>query len=82
MRPTVANFDDFAGVRQFGRGIHFYNFILNHQDFVFHRGSREEHIQIIFAFDAFLNNFHVEQTEETGAEAKAKRLRGFRLKRQ
>ena len=49
------------------------------RDLVAHAGSGGDEVEVVFAFEALLNDFHVEQAEESAAEAEAERDGGFRL---
>ncbi len=53
-----------------------------HQHFIGHRRGGEDHVQVILALQAFLDDLHVEQAQETSPEAKTQRLRGLRLEGQ
>jgi hypothetical protein len=43
------------------------------------RGQRGDDVQIVFALQPLLNNFHVQKAQKTAAEAEAKRHRRLRL---
>ena len=43
------------------------------------RGGRSDEVHLEFAFEAFLNDLHVQEAEEAAAEAEAEGLRGFRF---
>lgn len=45
-----------------------------------HGGRSGDEIEVILAFEAFLNDLHVEQAKKPTAKAKAESLGGFRLK--
>ena len=48
-------------------------------DAVHDAGRRRHEIQIILALQSLLNNFEVQESEETAAETEAERERGLRL---
>ena len=51
-------------------------------DFIDNRRQRGDQIQVKLAFQALLNDFHMQHTKETTAETEAQCNGGFRLKRQ
>ena len=48
-------------------------------DFVNDAGGGGYKVEIIFSFKAFLDDFHVQQTEKSAAETESQSRRGFRL---
>src|SRR6185437_2073144 len=59
--------------------IDFNHLTVSFGDFVAHAGRRGDQVKAEFAFQPFLDDLHVEQTEESAAEPEAKRGRTFRF---
>ena len=51
-------------------------------DLINHRGRSGDEIEIVFPFQAFLDDLHVQHAEEAAPKAEAQRLRCFRLEAQ
>src|SRR5688572_31202620 len=70
---------DAAGRRQLRRIVYFQDLSLGGRHTVYDGGSRRDQGQAILPLEPFLDDFHVEETEETAAEPEAEGQRGLRL---
>ena len=70
---------DGSGMGKTGRVIDFQNLTVGGGDLVPHAGRGGDQIDVEFAFEAFLNDFEVEQTKEAAAEAEAEGDGAFRV---
>ena len=62
------NFGNLVDRRQLGRILHVNHFAIAQKDFIYDtRGGRDQ-IHVVFALKSLLDNIHVQQTEEAGAE--------------
>ena len=77
--------DGFLDARDLGQGrqsggvIHIQFRVIREVDLIAHRGRGGDEIQIELAFEALLHDFHVQQAQESAAEAETQRLAGFGL---
>ena len=70
---------DLAGIGPARRVVDFDHACRRFGDLVAHAGSGGDEVEIEFALQALLDDFHVEQAEEAAAEAEAERDGAFRL---
>ena len=68
-----------ACVGELGRALDFHHRAVAHVHVVFHVRHSRDDVHVEFAVEAFLHDFHVQQPEEPGTEAKAQCLGGFRF---
>ena len=62
------NFGNLVDRWQLGRILHVNHFAIAQKDFIYDtRGGRDQ-IHVVFALKSLLDNIHVQQTEEAGAE--------------
>ena len=73
------DFRDSARFGHFRRRIDFRDFAVGRRHAVTHAGRGRDQIEIEFALQTFLNDFHVEQSEKAAAKTEAERGRAFRL---
>ena len=73
------DFCDSSGFRHFRRRINFRNFAVCRRNAVTHAGRGRDQVEIEFAFEAFLNDFHMQKSQKSAAETEAERGRRFRL---
>ncbi len=73
---------DLVHRRQLGRVVHVDDRAIGLQDFIHHRRRGADQVQVVFALQALLHDFHVQHAEEAAAEAEAHRLGAFRLETQ
>src|SRR6185369_6120452 len=59
-----ANLLDSGWIGQFRRILDFYDTAVTHQDLVHHGGGRGDKFHVIFTFEAFLHDVHMQQPEE------------------
>ena len=75
----LANFIDAACIGNFRRVFDHHDFAVGLEHFIHHaRGGRDQ-VLVEFAFQPFLNNFHVQQPQKAAAKTEAKRLADLRL---
>ena len=67
------------GVGQFGGGVDGLDGAVGHDDFIGDGGGGLDDFDFVFAFQAFLDDLHVQQAEEAAAEAEAQGVGGFGL---
>ncbi len=79
VHPRLADLGDGARVGQFGGRVDRDDLTGQRGHFVLHRGRGEEHIQQVLAFNALLDDLHVEESQKARAEAESERLRRLRL---
>ena len=77
----VGLFNRFAllGIGQGGRVVHHQGGPIEHVHQIDHRRRGDDQIQVVFALESFLHNFHVQQAQKATAEAKAHGTAGFGL---
>ena len=68
-----------SGRRKFRGVIHFHHFVGRGGDAVLHAGRGGDQVDIEFALQAFLHDFHVQQAEKSAAKTEAERDGVFRL---
>ncbi len=73
------DFVDFAGIGPARRVVDFDQFAVGFGDLVAHAGRGGDEVEVEFALQALLNDFHVEQAEKAAAEAEAQGDGTFRL---
>ncbi|PRD36405.1 UNVERIFIED_CONTAM: hypothetical protein NCL1_08904 [Trichonephila clavipes] len=78
----LAELLDRARVRQLGRVVDVERLALLGDDLVDHRRRRGQQVEVVFALQALLHDFHVQHAEEAAAEAEAQRVRRLRLEEQ
>ena len=71
---------DSTDFRQFGRVFNFDFLAVFQHDFINHRWRSGNQVHVELAFQTFLNDFQVQQTQESATEAEAQRLGNLRLK--
>ena len=71
---------DGADFRQFGRVFNFDFLAVFQHDFINHRRRGGNQVHVKLAFQTFLHDFQVQQTQEAATEAEAQCLGNFRLK--
>ena len=74
--------DDVAGVRVVGRVVDHFHCAVGQSQAVAHAGGGGDDIQIELPLQSFGDDLHVQQTQETAAEAEAQRGAGLQLKGQ
>ena len=67
----LADGGELGGVGEFGGGVDGDDFSVGHDDFVGNGGGGLDDFDFVFAFEAFLHDFHVQKAEESAAEAEA-----------
>ena len=75
-----SHFGDLAGIGPAGGIVHFDQFAVGLGDFVAHAGRGGDELKAELAFQALLNDFHVEQAEKAAAKAETEGHGAFRLK--
>ena len=75
----LADFGDVVGRRQFAGVVDVDGFPGSGFDFINDRRRGSDEVKVIFAFEAFLHDFHVQHPQETATEAEAECLRSFRF---
>jgi hypothetical protein len=73
---------DHGAVGQLARRTDLLDLAVRQLHAVAHRRRRLHEVHVLFAFEALLDHFHVQQAEEAAAEAEAQRVARFRLKRE
>ena len=73
------DFGDLAGIEPARRVVDFDHLAVGLCDLVADAGGGGDEVEIEFALEALLNDFHVEQAEEAAAEAEAESDGAFRL---
>ena len=68
-----------ASVGELGGAFYFHHRAVAHVHVVFHVRHRRDDVHVEFAVEAFLHDFHVQQSEEPGAEPESERFRSFGL---
>ncbi len=68
-----------ASVGELGGAFYFHHGAVAHVNVVFHVRHGRDDVHVEFAVEAFLHDFHVQQSEESRAEAKAERFGCFRF---
>ena len=68
------NLGDQVILGQIGRGGDNFRRAGMQEDFVSDRGGGENHLEVVFALQAFLDDLHMEQAQETGPETETERL--------
>ena len=75
----LADFRDVVGRGQFARIVNVQRFARGGFDFIDDSRRGGDEVKVVLALQPLLHDFHVQHAEEAAAEAKAQRLRGFRL---
>ena len=75
----LTDFGDVVGGGQFARIVDVQRFASGGFHFIDNRRRGGDEVEVVFALQPLLHDFHVQHAEEAAAEAKAQRLRGFRL---
>src|SRR6202042_890023 len=70
---------DLGGIGPAGGVVDFDDGAVGEGDVIAHAGRGNDEVEIIFALEALLDDFQMEQAKEAAAEAKAKGDGGFRL---
>src|SRR5215831_13442764 len=73
------NLVDLARVRPARGIINFHDAAIGECDLVADARSGSNEVEIVFALQSLLNNFHVQQAKEAATEAEAERGRAFRF---
>ena len=76
-RHGIDRFTDFGNLidgREFARIFHAHDFAVRHQNFVHDGRRRRDEIHVVFALQTFLNDVHVQEPQEPGAETEPQRL--------
>jgi len=79
VHPGLADLGDAAGVGELGRGVDGEFRAVGEADAVLDGGGGGEELDVVLAFEALLDDVHVEEAEEAGAEAGAEGDGGFGL---
>ena len=82
VRDRLEVLGDHGSVGQFARRADFLLLAVRHLDAVAHRRRRLHEVDVLFAFEALLDDFHVQQAEEATAEAEAERVARLGLERE
>ena len=75
----LTDFGDVVGGGQFARIVDVQRFASGGFHFIDNRRRGGDEVKVVLALQPLLHDFHVQHAEETAAEAKTQRLRGFRL---
>ena len=75
----LADLVDLVDGRELGRVLDVHHRAVRLQNLVHHGRGRRDEVHVVFAFKALLDDVHVQEAEEAGAEAEAERLRDFGL---
>ena len=70
---------DSTRVREIGGVIDILCLAVGHCDLIYNRWCCCDEVKVVFSFQSFLNNFHMEKSQESAAEAEAQGDGCFRL---
>ncbi len=77
LHHRLLDFFDVSHVRQKRRVVHVLARAVRERDVINHAGIRGDDVHVVFAAQAFLDDFHVEQAEEAAAESESQRHTRF-----
>ncbi len=75
----LAHFRNRRHIRQFGRVINKHHVAIFQHHFKHHGGRSGDEVEVVFALQTLLDDFHVQHAKETNAETEAQRIGAFRL---